>query len=161
MSCWLFAPKISSKFFRRRKIKCRESSETRFGKVSWRSEPCSRGKRPLKVYPLLPTFRGTLRNRVVINEYKIEAVTYVRTYVRVKRGVGEIWSRGSPPRECPPQEVAMRSHQNWIVVWMRHAHEACGGWRGACERSASLKGSTKIHFRDHGYNVAFQFFLLF
>ena len=33
----------------RRKIKCRESSETRFGKVSRRSEPSSRGKRPFKV----------------------------------------------------------------------------------------------------------------
>ena len=36
-------------FFRRRKMKCRESSETRFGQVSRRSEPSSRGKRPLKV----------------------------------------------------------------------------------------------------------------
>ena len=32
-----------------RKIKCWGSSETRLGKVSWRSEPISRGKRPFKV----------------------------------------------------------------------------------------------------------------
>ena len=31
-------------FFRRRKMKCRESSETCFGQVSRRSEPCSGGK---------------------------------------------------------------------------------------------------------------------
>ena len=37
------------KFFRRRKMKCWESSETRFGQVSRRSEPSSRGKRPFKV----------------------------------------------------------------------------------------------------------------
>ena len=36
-------------FFRRQKMKCRESSETRFGQVSRRSEPSSRGKRPFKV----------------------------------------------------------------------------------------------------------------
>ena len=41
MSCWLFVTKITSILFRRRKIKCWESSEMRFGKVSWRSEPCS------------------------------------------------------------------------------------------------------------------------
>ena len=49
-----FAPDFRSKmtsrllFFRRRKMKCRESSETRFPKVSRRSEPCSRGKRPFE-----------------------------------------------------------------------------------------------------------------
>ena len=32
-----------------RKIKCGESSETRFGKVSWACGPCLRGKRPFKV----------------------------------------------------------------------------------------------------------------
>ena len=32
-----------------RKMKCRESSETRFGKVWCRSELCSRGKRPFEV----------------------------------------------------------------------------------------------------------------
>ena len=31
------------------KIKCGESSETRFGKVSWACGPCLRGKRPFKV----------------------------------------------------------------------------------------------------------------
>ena len=36
-------------FSGRRKIKCWGSSETRFGKVSRRSEPSSRGKRPFKV----------------------------------------------------------------------------------------------------------------
>ena len=43
--------KLEKRFFgfRRRKIKCRESSETRFGQVSRRSEPSSRGKRPFKV----------------------------------------------------------------------------------------------------------------
>ena len=43
-------PKFSSKkIFRRRKIKRRESSETRFGKVSRRSEPYSRRKCPFEV----------------------------------------------------------------------------------------------------------------
>ena len=32
---------------RRRKKKCRESSEMHFGEVLWRSEPCLRGKQPL------------------------------------------------------------------------------------------------------------------
>ena len=32
-----------------RKLKCWGSSETRFGRVSCRSEPCLRGKRPFKV----------------------------------------------------------------------------------------------------------------
>ena len=36
-------------FFRCRKMKRWESSETRFGQVSRRSEPSSRGKRPFKV----------------------------------------------------------------------------------------------------------------
>ena len=40
---------LPKKCFRRRKMKCWESSETRFGKVSGRSEPSSRGKRPFKV----------------------------------------------------------------------------------------------------------------
>ena len=35
--------------FGRRKMKCRESSETRFPKVSRQSEPCSRGERPIEV----------------------------------------------------------------------------------------------------------------
>ena len=35
--------------FRRRKMKCRESSETRFPKVSRRSDPSLRGKGPFKV----------------------------------------------------------------------------------------------------------------
>ena len=50
-----FTPKISfdenfaQKDFGRRKMKCWESSETRFGQVSCRSEPCSGGKRPFEV----------------------------------------------------------------------------------------------------------------
>ena len=36
-------------WFWRQKMKCRESSETRFGKVWAWSEPCLRGKRPFKV----------------------------------------------------------------------------------------------------------------
>ena len=40
---------FAEKIFRRRKMKRRESSETRFGKVSCQSEPCSRGKRPFEV----------------------------------------------------------------------------------------------------------------
>ena len=40
---------VSPFYFRLQKIKCWESSETRFGKVSRRSEPSSRGKRPFKV----------------------------------------------------------------------------------------------------------------
>ena len=35
-------------FFRRRKMKCSKSSETRFPKVSCRSELCSRGQRPFE-----------------------------------------------------------------------------------------------------------------
>ena len=42
--------KISKKnCFRRRKMKRRESPETRFGKVSSQSEPSSGGKRPFEV----------------------------------------------------------------------------------------------------------------
>ena len=44
-------------FFRRRKMKCRESSETRFPKVWGRTEPSSGGKRPIKV---LQNFGGDL-----------------------------------------------------------------------------------------------------
>ena len=40
---------LSKKFFQRRKMKCCKSSETRFAKVSRRSEPCSGGKRPFEV----------------------------------------------------------------------------------------------------------------
>ena len=40
---------FAKKFFRRRKMKCWESSETRFPKVWGRTEPSSRGKRPVKV----------------------------------------------------------------------------------------------------------------
>ena len=44
---------ISEKKIRKKnrcqKMKCGESSETRFGKVSGRTEPCFRGKRPFKV----------------------------------------------------------------------------------------------------------------
>ena len=41
--------KFSPIFFRRRKMKCRESSETRFPKVWGRTEPSSMGKQPVKV----------------------------------------------------------------------------------------------------------------
>ena len=40
---------FAKKNWGRRKMKRRESSETRFGKVSWRSEPCLRGKRPFEI----------------------------------------------------------------------------------------------------------------
>ena len=43
-----FQKKLSDNFFRRRKMKRWESSETRFGKVWQDSEPCSRGKRQFK-----------------------------------------------------------------------------------------------------------------
>ena len=45
------------KFFRRQKIKCWESSETRFPKVSRRSERSSRGKRSFKVSKKCPNPR--------------------------------------------------------------------------------------------------------
>ena len=46
----IFFEKKSPKYiFRRPNMKCRESSETRFGKVSRQSEPCSRGKRPFEI----------------------------------------------------------------------------------------------------------------
>ena len=44
-----FYRKFSPIFFRCRKMKCRESSETRFPKVWGRTEPSSGGKRPVKV----------------------------------------------------------------------------------------------------------------
>ena len=44
-----FGKKSSKTFFRCRKMKRWESSETRFGQVSRRSEPSSGGKRPFKV----------------------------------------------------------------------------------------------------------------
>ena len=52
-----FLPK---KNFRRRKMKCWESSETRFPKVWGRTEPSSRGKRPVKV---LQNFGGNFRQK--------------------------------------------------------------------------------------------------
>ena len=45
----IFWKKSSKTFFRCRKMKRWESSETRFGQVSRRSEPSSRGKRPFEV----------------------------------------------------------------------------------------------------------------
>ena len=45
----IFEKILSKKFVRRRKMKSCKSSETRFAKVSQRSEPCSRGKRSFKV----------------------------------------------------------------------------------------------------------------
>ena len=49
-TCFVMTFKILRKFhpkktFWHRKVKCRESSETRFAKVSGRTEPCLRGKR--------------------------------------------------------------------------------------------------------------------
>ena len=44
-----FETKSSKQIFGHRKMKCRESSETRFGKVWCRSELCSRSKRPFEV----------------------------------------------------------------------------------------------------------------
>ena len=61
-----FHPK---KFFRHRKVKCRESSETRFGKVSRRSEPCLSGKRPFEVFDFFFEFceiRSFSKNRSFI-----------------------------------------------------------------------------------------------
>ena len=57
-------------FFRRQKMKRWESSETRFGQVSRRSEPSSRGKWPFKVSEIARTVlrrktgRRDLRNEV-------------------------------------------------------------------------------------------------
>ncbi len=46
---FFFEKKSPKHIFRRPNMKCRESSETRFGKVSRQSEPCSRGKRPFEI----------------------------------------------------------------------------------------------------------------
>ena len=46
----LFTINITYFFFRRRKMKCCKSSETRFPKVSRRSEPSSGGKRPFEIF---------------------------------------------------------------------------------------------------------------
>ena len=43
-------------FFRRRKMKCRGSSETRFPKVSGQTEPSSGGKRTFKVCKEISVF---------------------------------------------------------------------------------------------------------
>ena len=48
---------------RRRKTKRRESSKTRFGKVSWRSERCSRRKRSFKVCETTVVFFTTTVTR--------------------------------------------------------------------------------------------------
>ena len=47
---------FAQKIFRRRKMKCWESSETHFPKVWGRTEPYSRGKRPFKVRHFLLVF---------------------------------------------------------------------------------------------------------
>ena len=66
----IFDPKIlRTNFFRRRKIKCWESSETRFRKFWCRSEPSLRCKRPSKVVIAIISD---------IHNYGF-AVTYVRT----------------------------------------------------------------------------------
>ena len=44
----LHSKKLAEKI-RRRKMKCWKSSETRFGKVSWRLEPFLTGKKPFKI----------------------------------------------------------------------------------------------------------------
>ena len=53
--------KICDKFFfRRRKTKCRESPETHFRKVSWRSALISRGKRSHEIFEFVfPFFLAT------------------------------------------------------------------------------------------------------
>ena len=45
----IFEKTLSEIFCRRRKMKSCKSSETRFAKVSRRSEPCSGGKRPFEI----------------------------------------------------------------------------------------------------------------
>ena len=55
-------------FFRRRKMKCSKSSETRFPKVSRRSEPSSRGKRPFEVSKKIRFFVYTVVYTVVYTE---------------------------------------------------------------------------------------------
>ena len=47
-------------------MKCRESSETRFGEVSRRLEPCSRAKRTFKVSKKVckTTFEVSIKNHV-------------------------------------------------------------------------------------------------
>ena len=45
----IFRPENFAFFFRRQKMKCWESSETRFGQVWRQSEPSLRGKRPFEV----------------------------------------------------------------------------------------------------------------
>ena len=69
----IFEKILSNFFFRRRKMKSCKSSETRFAKVSRRSELCSRGKRPFKVSQ--KSFRGASRNRNIIHGYKINTAT--------------------------------------------------------------------------------------
>ena len=83
----IFRPKFSpKKNFQRRKMKRRESSETRFPEV-WRLYgPCLRGKQPFKVYQLDVVPR---RNQIELTDTKYRqshgrtyVLTYVRTYVR-------------------------------------------------------------------------------
>ena len=59
-----------TKFFRRGKMKCWGSSETRFRKVSKRTEPCLRGKRSFEIFEFVLSFfsathgtKGQLRER--------------------------------------------------------------------------------------------------
>ena len=65
------AVKIWHQFFSwvfcRRKMKCGESSETRFGKVWSRSEPSLRGKRPFKVSMF---FFEISRNRLFLGRFR-------------------------------------------------------------------------------------------
>ena len=58
-----FRSNILAFFFRRQKIKCWESSETRFPKFSRRSEPCLRGKRPFKVLDFFRNSRNRCQNK--------------------------------------------------------------------------------------------------
>ena len=51
--------------FRRRKVKCWGSSESRFGKVWGRTEPCLRGKRPFEVSKICGT--GRWWSKIAVN----------------------------------------------------------------------------------------------
>ena len=58
-------------FFRRRKMKCRESSETCFGQVSRRSESRSGGKRPIEVSKKVPLHKNCSFAAVLVLRYRL------------------------------------------------------------------------------------------
>ena len=64
-----FAKKIVKIFFRRRKMKRRESSETRFPKVSCQSEPSLSGKRPFEVSKIFSKFAKSVIFRSLIDVF--------------------------------------------------------------------------------------------